>query len=78
MKLSIGDKVLINTKPQTHWWLTGFHLSGTVYEPASLTMEYSIVFPNTTMLKAFTDAIDAEDNGESTYTVSGTKVSVVW
>ena len=24
MKLSIGDKVLINTKPQMHWWLTGF------------------------------------------------------
>ncbi len=78
MKISYGDKVLINTKPQTHWWLTGFHLSGTVYNPASLTMEYSIVFPNTTMMEAFTDAIDNEDNGESTYTVSGTKVSVVW
>ncbi len=78
MKISYGDKVLIDTKPQTHWWLTGFRLSGTVYDPASLTMEYSIVFPNETMLKAFTDAIDTEDNGESTYTVSGTKVSVVW
>ena len=56
MKLSYGDKVLINTKPQVHWWLTGFHLSGVVYEPASLTMEYSIKFPNATMMKAFTDS----------------------
>ncbi len=78
MKLSIGDKVLINTKPQIHWWLTGFHLSGTVYEPASLTMEYSIIFPNTTMLKAFTDAVDAEEHHDATYTVNGTKVSIIW
>lgn len=78
MKLSYKDLVLINTKPQKHWWLTGFNLSGKVYEPASLKMEYSIVFPNTTMLKAFTDAMDREKNGDATYTVNGTKVSVVW
>lgn len=78
MKLSYKDTILINTAPQKHWWLTGFHLSGTVYEPASLTMEYSIVFPNATMLKAFTDAMDTEENGDATYKVDGTKVSVVW
>ncbi len=78
MKLSYKDTVLIDTKPQVHWWLTGFHLSGTVYEPASLTMEYSIIFPNATMLKAFTDAVDKEDNGDSTYTVNDTTVTVVW
>ncbi len=78
MKLSYKDTVLINTAPQKHWWLTGFHLSGTVYEPACLTMEYSIVFPDLTMLEAFTDAMDKEENGDATYTVDGTKVSVVW
>lgn len=78
MKLSYKDKVLINTKPQVHWWLTGFHLSGTVYEPASLTMVYSIKFPNTTMMKAFTDAVDMEEHHDTTYTVNGTTVTVNW
>jgi hypothetical protein len=78
MKLSYKDKVLINTTPQKHWWLTGFHLSGTVYEPASLTMVYSIKFPNATMLKAFTDAVDKEENGDATYTIKDTTVTIVW
>jgi hypothetical protein len=78
MKLLYKDKVLINTAPQKHWWLTGFHLSGRVYEPASLTIIYSITFPDTTMLKAFTDAVDKEENGDATYTVNGTTVTVNW
>ncbi len=78
MKLSYKNKVLINTAPQKHWWLTGFHLSGTVYEPASLTMVYSIVFPNTEMRKAFTNAVDNEKNGDASYTVNGLKVTVNW
>ena len=78
MKLSYKDKVLINTKPQVHWWLTGFNLSGTVYEPASLSMVYSIKFPNTTMLKAFTNAVDTEEHHDTTYTVNGTTVTVNW
>lgn len=78
MKLSHKGKKLFSMGPQKHWWLTGFHLSGTVYDPASLTMEYSIVFPNSTMLKAFTDAVDNERHHDTTYTVSGTTVSLVW
>ncbi len=78
MTLFHNGKKLFSMGPQKHWWLTGFHLSGTVYEPASLTMEYSINFPNSTMLKAFTDAVDKEENGDATYTVKGTTVSVVW
>lgn len=78
MKLLYKDKVLMDRAPQRHWWLTGFHLSGTVYEPASLTMIYTIQFPNQTMLKAFTNAVDSEENGDATYTVDGTTVSVVW
>lgn len=78
MKLSIGDKVLINTKPQKHWWLTGFHLSGTVYNPASLTMVYSITFPNTTMMNLFINALETESTDNVTYTTDGTKVTVNW
>lgn len=78
MKLSIGDKVLINTKPQTHWWLTGFHLSGTVYDPASLTMVYSITFPNDIMLNAFTESLETESTYDVSYTINGTKITVNW
>ena len=78
MTLSHNEKKLFSMGPQKHWWLTGFHLSGIVYEPASLTMVYSIKFPNETMLKAFTDAIDNEENGDATYTVKDTTVTVIW
>ena len=78
MKLSHNGKELFSMEPQKHWWLTGFHLSGTVYDPASLMLEYSIVFPNVTMLKAFTDAIDKEEHHDTTYTVKGTTVSIIW
>ena len=78
MTLLYKDKLLFQAGPQKHWWLTGFHLSGTVYEPASLTMVYSILFPNTTMRNAFTNAVDNEENGDATYTVDGLKVTVNW
>lgn len=78
MTLSYKGKKLFSMEPQKHWWLTGFHLSGTVYDPAALTLDYSIVFPNLQMLKAFTDAMDNEENGDATYKVDGTKVTVHW
>ena len=78
LELSYKDKTLFKAGPQKHWWLTGFHLSGTVYEPASLTMVYSILFPNVEMRNAFTNAVDNEENGDATYTVDGLKVTVNW
>ena len=78
LALSYKDKLLFKSGPQKHWWLTGFHLSGKVYDPASLTMNYSILFPNAEMLNAFTNAVDNEENGDATYTVSGNKVTVNW
>lgn len=78
LKLSYKDNVLFKSGPQKHWWLTGFHLSGTVYEPASLTMVYSILFPNAEMRNAFTNAVDNEENGDATYTVDDLKVTVNW
>lgn len=78
MKLSHNGKELFSMEPQKHWWLTGFHLSGTVYDPASLTMDYSIVFPNAEMLTAFTNAVDNEEHHDTTYTVKNTKVTLHW
>ena len=78
MKLMYKNKTLINTRTQRHWWLTGFHLSGKVYDPASLTMIYTITFPNKTMLNAFVNAVANEENGDATYTINGNKVTVNW
>jgi hypothetical protein len=78
MTLSYKGKHLFTMSPQKHWWLTGFHLSGTVYDPASLTMDYSIVFPNAEMLTAFTNAVANEEHHDTTYTVKNTTVTLHW
>ncbi len=78
LELSYKDKTLFKAGPQKHWWLTGFHLSGTVYEPATLTMVYSILFPTEEMRNAFTNSVDNDENGDATYTVDGLKVTVKW
>jgi hypothetical protein len=78
MTLSYKGKHLFTMSPQKHWWLTGFHLSGTVYDPASLTMDYSIVFPNAEILTAFTNAVDNEEHHDTTYAVKNTTVTLHW
>ncbi len=78
MKLSHKDTVLVDVGPEKHWWINGFKLNGKSYEPESLTLEFSIEMPDTDMLNAFTKAIDNEEHKDTTYTVSGTTVSVIW
>ena len=78
MTLFYKDTKLFSIERQRHWWLTGFHLSGMVYEPESLTMEYSIVFPAIAMRDAFIMAVDNETNRDATYEVNGTTVSIIW
>ena len=48
------------------------------YEAESLLLEYTIEMPDKEMVRAFTQAIDNEENKDTTYTVNGTTVSVVW
>lgn len=79
MKLSTSDgKTLLDLEPQKHWWINGFKLNGYTYEPDSLVLEFSIEMPDMNMVNAFIAAIDAEENGDVSYSVSGTTVSVVW
>lgn len=78
MKLSHKDTVLVDVGPEKHWWINGFKMNGMSYEPESLTLEYTIEMPDMEMLNAFTKAIDNEEHKDTTYTVNGTTVSVVW
>lgn len=78
MKLSHKDTVLVDVGPEMHWWINGFKMNGMSYEPESLTLEYTVEMPDMEMVNAFTKAIDEEEHKDTTYTVSGTTVSVVW
>jgi hypothetical protein len=78
MKLSYKNTVLVDMGPEKHWWINGFKMNGRSYDPETLTLEYTIEMPDMEMLNAFTKAIDNEEHKDTTYTVSGTTVSVVW
>lgn len=78
MKLSHKDTVLVDVGPEMHWWINGFKMNGMSYEPESLTLEFSIVMPDMEMVNAFTKSIENEKHKDTTYTVNGTTVSVIW
>ncbi len=78
MKLSHKNTVLLDLGPEKHWWINGFKLNGMSYEPEKLTLEFSIQMPDMEMVKAFIQAIENEEVGDTTYTVNGTTVSVKW
>lgn len=78
MKLSHKSTVLLDLGPEKHWWINGFKLNGMTYTPEALTLEFSIKMPDMNMVNAFVEAVENEENGDTTYTVSGTTVTVKW
>jgi hypothetical protein len=60
-----------------HWWLTGFRL-GDFAKPEDLTMEASITFRETEMLRAFVNAMTEAGYEDSEIDVSGETVSFVF
>ncbi len=78
MKLYRGDKLLMERAEENHWWINGFTLSGRMYLPLSLKMEFSIAMPDEEMLEAFCSAIDEHYMHDVSYTVDGLKVNVIW
>ncbi len=78
MRLSHEDTVLLDLGPEKHWWINGFKMNGLLYEPENLLLEFSIEMPDIDMTNAFVKAVEEESNKDTTYTVDGTTVSVVW
>ena len=68
------DDLLFQKGPTLHWWLSAFQLSKTIYTPRSLTMTFSITFPDAEMFDAFTAAIDNHGAKDVTYTTDGLTV----
>lgn len=78
MKLYHGDELIFERPEQTHWWLTGFKLSDTLYPAETMTLDFTIEMKDEAMLKAFCNAIDKHYRQDMTYTVDGLKVNVIW
>lgn len=78
MQLYHGDTLLMDKPEQMHWWINGFKMSGRMYLPKSLTMKFSITFPDKGMRDAFCKAIDNHYRKDMSYTVDGLKVNVIW
>ncbi len=73
-----GDDLLVDQKPQMHWWINGFNMSGRMYLPESLTMKFSIKMPEKEMVEAFCKSIDRHYKHDVTYTVKDLTVYVTW
>jgi len=78
MDIYHGDELLVSRGPETTWWLTAFKMGKAIYLPDTLTMDFSISFPDEEMLEAFTSAVDSETARDVTYTVDGLTVNGIW
>ena len=78
MEILHGDDLLLRRGPETHWWMTGFRLSKTIYRPSDLTMRFTIEFSDPEMLAAFTKAVDDEVSHDLTYTLEGLTFRGEW
>ncbi len=77
MSLSVGEK-LIFEKSDCHWWLNGFKLGKELCSPNDMTLDFSIVFPNTEMAQAFAESVRSNYMQDTFCTLRGTLVSVKW
>ena len=78
LKVRCGETVLLNKKLQEHWWINGFNLSGKMYPPETLTLEYTVIMPDEEMRDAFCKAMDNHREKDFSYTVDGLTVNVIW
>ncbi len=78
MKLSHKDTTILDLGPQKHWWINGFKMTGKTYDKETLRLEFSIEMVDMEMVNAFVEAIENEEHNDTSYSVKGTTVSVVW
>lgn len=76
LNLCRNDMNLAKLK-KPHWWLTAF-VMGVYSEPASLSMNVSITFPNSEMLGAFVNALEAQGYANDTLYICNLTVTFVY
>ena len=70
-KLYHGDELIVEKSMEKHWWLSVFKMGKVLYLPETLTMEFSITFPNEEMLQCFVSSVDNHGGSDVTYSVDG-------
>ena len=78
IELLHGDEVLFSRPVTLHWWSNCFKFTKTLYLPQTLTMNFTLTFPDAEMLAAFTDAVENEGFGDVDYSVDGLTFSGTW
>ena len=78
LQLYHHDDQLFSIGPMKHWWMNGFKITKTIYQPKDLTMKFSIDMPDEEMLAAFAGAIDKEGTGDITYVIDGLTIYVTF
>ncbi len=69
-------KLLFERPVQTHWWMTGFLLN--YYTDHNyINVKYTLRFPDTEMLNAFTKSVDLSGY-DTPYAVEGNEVRLYW
>ena len=70
-KLYHGDSLIVQKSAEKHWWLSCFKLGKAIYLPETLTMEFSITFPNEEMLNAFVASVENHKGADIPFNVDG-------
>ena len=77
LNLTCGDTLIYDISG-LHWWLNGFKLGDTLYKPSSMTLSFSIELLDEEMANAFAESVNNHYRHDTSCTVDGKTVSVVW
>lgn len=75
--LKYGDKTVLEAEGE-HWWLNGFKLSSTLYKPSAMKLSFTVEFLDKEMAEKFADSVNNHYMHDTSCTVDGNSVSVVW
>ena len=76
LDITRGDLEILHMPMQHNWWISGYAFDDTTYEAESLRMVSTVTMKDEEMLRAFTEALDAQP--DIAYTVNGLDVTFVW
>ena len=75
--LKYSDKTILEAEGE-HWWLNGFKLSSTLYKPSAMKLSFSVEMLDEEMAKLFADSVNNHYMHDTSCTVDGKTVSVIW
>lgn len=77
LKLLYGDEIIYDTQ-KPHWWINGFKISEDLYKPETMTVDFSIEFPEAEMAEAFANSVNNHYRNDSSCVIENNTVTVKW